>query len=100
MTDAELDRIMKSATAPEWDHRYWDDFPGRVAARIKGAPQEPAGASVRQGQQQGRAPTFKLPAAAWGIGLAVAGIVVAFAVGFWKGRDSANAKAQRASMQK
>ena len=77
MNDAELDRQLKAAHPPERAEPYWDEFPARVMARLRAAPER---RSITQ--------SWRLRFA-WGLGVALACLVIGFAFGHWYGRARA-----------
>jgi hypothetical protein len=80
MNNSELEKLLKSARAPEWTDEYWDDFPRRVRARIAAGAHTglPANGASR------------VPWLTWGLGLATACLMIGFAVGHWQGRRAAD----------
>jgi hypothetical protein len=88
MTNAELDKLLKSAPTPERDAEYWDDFPGRVTRQLN--PVRSPGFS-----RLGPHPTRRW---AWGLGLAAACAVAGFLLGSWRTRVAAEER-QWAAMQ-
>lgn len=94
MNNAELDRLLKTVRVPDRSEDYWVKFPNRVNAALHWRAQRRT--SVAAGNARHRL-SFKL--AAWGMGLAVACMVLGFAIGFWNGRDSGITEAQLALAQ-
>lgn len=79
MNDADLDRILKRAQAPEPPEEYWDDLSRRISGRL------------------GRAMPPSRPAArwrlrlAWGLATATVCVALGFAVGRWRGKEAGGA---------
>lgn len=91
MNNSELDHLLKSASVPEREAGYWEDFPQAVLRRLRSA----APVAGRPAAPRPR------PVLAWcGLGLAAACLVLGFGLGFWKGSESAQEKAQLAAMRK
>jgi hypothetical protein len=90
MNNSELDPLLRRAAVPERDADYWEDFPKSVTHRLANA--RSAGLS--------QAPGRRFPRLAWGLGFATACIVLGFAIGFWRGRDTTGADKELAAMQK
>jgi hypothetical protein len=108
MKDSELNQILKSAAVPEPAAERWDQFPKRVMAQIH-RREQPAG--VEKGAEaRVRAESMEVKPPAWAfalrfkpalaLGLAVVCIALGFALGFWKGRDSAITTQQLAQAKK
>ncbi len=74
MNDFDLEKTLKTAQVPAWDEDYWESFPRGVLARLRSAP--------------ARHPVERswFPRLAWGGGLALACLVIGFALGQWHGR--------------
>jgi hypothetical protein len=72
MNNHELDRLLKSASAPERPEAYWRDFPKRVTAKLHWRP------SASQEIAHPRARFMAV--AAWGFALCAACIAIAFIV--------------------
>jgi hypothetical protein len=69
MNDAELNRILKSATPPERSTDYWEEFPDQVRRRLNRPP------------VPRRHPSRWLPRLAWAGGLALVCVLAGFILG-------------------
>ena len=92
MNNDELNNLLKSAGLPARADGYWDEFPGRVRAKIQWQPQ--ADAQSLPGRD--RRPGWP----AWAFGLAAACVVIGFGIGFWRGRSAGDTDRQFALAQK
>ncbi|MEY2429966.1 MAG: hypothetical protein QOJ40_2851 [Verrucomicrobiota bacterium] len=88
MNNRELDEILKRVPFPERPVEYWEEFPGRVRRQLR-SPRE------RARGFEGRRVVPRFPPA-WGIGLALVCIVIAWAVGF-RSQKSSPTNAQQLS---
>ena len=83
MNDRKLNEILKSASVPEREGEYWEEFPAQVTRELRRsdkAERPPLAAPLLlQGRGRGR---LRAPALAFGLGLAA----VCLLVGFWLGR--------------
>ena len=79
MTDADLQRLLKSAKVPERPNDYWEQFGQRVRA------------GLRHQRAGDRARSRWVPRLAWGIAVAAACLLIGFAVVLWRGRSEATA---------
>jgi len=71
MNDFDLERKLKAAQVPARDEDYWESFPRLVSAKLRAAPVERA------------AERRWLPRLAWSGGIALACLLIGFAIGHW-----------------
>ena len=90
MSNDELNRLLKSAPVPEREAEYWADFPPSVTGRLR------AGQSSAFRRFEPR----RTPLLFWGVGFATACVLIAFAIGSWRGCESGLSASQVAAMQK
>jgi hypothetical protein len=69
MKEFDLDSEIKSLRVPERGRDFWDNFPGRVMAELRAAPE------VRH------VPTASMPRLAWGLGLALGCLAASLCLG-------------------
>lgn len=76
MNNFNLDAVLKAAKTPQGSAEDWNDIPCEVLAELRrvSAPERVA---TRQ--------SLRL---AWGIGLAMACLAIAFSIGYWRGQAS------------
>jgi hypothetical protein len=92
MNDKDLDALLKSNHVPERAGEYWEQFPGRVMGKLHWRAQRAANGLVGERDPNAAArhkPRFhflRLPA--FGVGVALACVLLGFALGFWKGQHS------------
>jgi len=84
MNDFELERLLKSARAPDRTDDYWERFPRHVTSGLRRA------AAVERSDGRG------FPRLACWMAAAAACLIVGFAVGLWRGRSSGEAAARLA----
>jgi hypothetical protein len=74
MNNSELDKILKKARTPECPEEFWETFPQQV------------GRELNQARRQGRrVERHGFPRLAWGVAVVIC-VLVAFAIGHWRGR--------------
>lgn len=87
MNDWELNDLLRQARVPERSEDYWREFSDRVMRRLRTKARE--------------LPSRRRPwTLAWGLGLAAACLVLGFALGLRKGKDSVPPTSQFAEQQK
>jgi hypothetical protein len=74
MNNQDLEKKLKGAPGPALESEYLEDFSRIVSAKIRSAP------------PRRRPPVAWLPRLAWSGGIALACLLVGFAVGHWRGR--------------
>ena len=74
MNDFDLEKKLKAARVPERPAEYWEDFPRLVLTRLSAAPKRLEAEHRWQ------------PRLAWGFGVALACLLIGFAIGHWHGR--------------
>jgi hypothetical protein len=88
MNDAELNRILKAAKAPERTEEFWARFPRRVTSRLHWKP----------AMKESPTRFWRL---AWVLSAVAACLVIGFMAGHWRGREeavAANGLLQNAKM--
>ena len=75
MNDFDLDKKLKAARVPARDEDYWESFPRLVSAKLRATP-----ANRPSGEPHW------LARLVWGGGIALACLVLGFAIGHWRGR--------------
>jgi hypothetical protein len=75
MDNLELEKKLKASRVPERDDDYWESFPRGVLARLRATPARRPAAESRW-----------LPRLVWSGGMAVACLMIGFALGHWHGR--------------
>ena len=91
MNNPQLNHLLKSASVPEREPEYWDDFPQSVTRRLRSGIRSPAPRRIRSRYS---------PLLLWSFGLATACVVMAFAIGFRRGHESGLSASRVAAMQK
>jgi hypothetical protein len=89
MKSDELDKLLKTAPAPERPADYWAEFPRSVTRRLNQA----------RSSRFSRPTHRRVSVLAWGLGLAAACILVGFFFGLWRGRTASEAQ-QVVALQK
>lgn len=79
MKDFDLAKKLKTAGVPERTEEYWDAFPRQVLGRLRKV------SATREPLQRWR------PLLAWGLGAAIACVMIGFAIGNWHGRSGSEA---------
>jgi hypothetical protein len=92
MNDKELEELLKSARTPERSGSYWEEFPGRVTAKLHWQRTD---SESRPSVRPGRGLALR-----WGFGLAAACLVFAFWLGFWRGKEAGLTAGQLADARK
>ena len=78
MNDSDLDKTLKAAQVPARDEDYWESFPRLVSAKLRAAP------AARPAERHW------LPRLAWSGGIALACLLIGFAIGHWRGQMERN----------
>lgn len=78
MNDSELNKLLKSAKAPEQSAEHWQDFPSEVMRSLH-----------RRRTTEVGSHSYRRPRLAWGLGFAVC-LVIGFLVGHWRGANQVN----------
>jgi hypothetical protein len=99
MKNSELDRLLKSVPAPDHAEGYWDQFPGRVMARIHWISTHAEGATARSRTRLFPFPTLRR-FAAFGFGLVAIGLLLGYALNFWPGRGLSITDSQLATARR
>lgn len=82
MNNRDLEKVLKSATPPERPLEFWEQLPRRVSARIHW--------QAKLGTAPGSKPRIWWSSWTWGFSAAAACLVIAFALGNWRGTKPAN----------
>jgi len=94
MNNADLEKLLRAAGVPERAPDYWEQFPGRMTAALHWRAQRPTTYDVEPARRA------RFGGAAWGVGLAAVCVILGFAVGFWRGRETGITPAQLAVAQR
>jgi hypothetical protein len=92
MNNQDLHEVLKSVSVPDQPPEYWAEFPQRVSRQLR-RPEQRA-----QGFESRRVAKRFVPA--WGIGLALVCVVIAWAFGFWSRKHSPASAQQLAQERK
>jgi len=99
MKNSELDQILKSAPVPDRPGAYWDQFPRRVMAKTDRLRTR-ADAETNHPRNEPFWLRSRFQFATVGLGLAIIGLLLSFALGFWQGGNLAITGPQLAAARK